>query len=240
MFRQALAVTMSLMLTVPLWAISAPVGTIASSNGATVSGTLAAPGSSLYSGDTLTVPAKGNASLLLNGGSRVLISSNSLTRVVRDGSAYALEVKRGGVAFTSSSHSLVEGRVADIVFHPRNPSQPAVGYIKFLDPSHPVFYADKGAWLLTSSDSGNSRVLNSGEKIEGLVTTANSNQSNQSTTMKNKKNHKKRMAVIWIGTALVGTATGLGLAFGKSECTSPSQGPGCTVSPVSPSGTQQR
>lgn len=236
MFRQALAVTMSLLLTVPLWAISAPVGTIASSNRATVSGTLAAPGSSLYSGDTLTVLAKGSASLLLNGGSRVLVGSNSLTRVVRDGSAYALEVKRGGVAFTSSSHSLVEGRVADITFRPENPAKLAVGYIKFLDPSHPVFYADRGTWLLTSAGSGNSRVLNSGDKIEGVVTTANSNQNNQSATEKNKKNHKKRAAVIWIGTALVGTATGLGLAFGKSECTSPSGTGSCNtkVSPVSP------
>jgi ferric-dicitrate binding protein FerR (iron transport regulator) len=241
MFRQALSVTMSLLLTVPLWAVSTPVGTLASSNGVTVSGTLAAPGSTLYSGDTLVVPAKGNASLMLNGGSRVLIGAGSRARVVRDGSAYALEVTRGGVVFSSSAKSLVEGRVADVTFRPKDTSKAAVGYISFKDSSHPVFFADKGAWLLTSASNGHSMVLNAGEKIEGVVSatsdTGANNQNNQGNATPNPNNKKRRFAVFWIGGAVAATATGLALAYGQSECTSPSTGSGChVVSPVSPSG----
>ena len=106
MFRRAMAVTMSLLLTVPLWAISSPVGTIAVGSKVTVAGTAAATGSSLYSGDTLSVEAQGKASLLLSGGSRAIISPNSEARVTRDGSALALELVRGGMAFTSSAKSL--------------------------------------------------------------------------------------------------------------------------------------
>lgn len=244
MFRQALSVTMSVLLAVPLWAGSAPVGTLASSQGVTVSGNVAAPGSSLYSGDTLAVQPKGSASLLMNGGSRVLVASGSRTRIVRDGSAYAIQVTRGGVAFTSSTRSLVEGRVADVTFRPKDPAKPAVGYIKFADASHPVFYANKGTWLLTSANTGNTVVLNAGEKIEGVVSTTdpqpnNPNNKPDPKTTPNPHNKKRRAAVYWIGGALVGTATGLALAFGQSECTSPSQGPGCKISPVSPGGTPQ-
>lgn len=246
MFRQALSVAMSVLLTVPLWAGSTPVGTLASSQGVTVSGNVAAPGSSLYSGDTLAVRPKGGASVLLNGGSRILVASGSRARIVRDGSAYALEVTRGGVAFTSSTRSLVEGRVADVTFRPKNPAQAAVGYIKFADATHPVFYADKGTWLLTSAGTGNTVVLNAGKKIEGVVSNTDPQPNNPNNkpdpddkTTPNPHNKKRRAAVYWIGGALAGTATGLALAFGQSECTSPSQGPGCKISPVSPGGTPQ-
>jgi hypothetical protein len=235
MLRRAMAVTLSLLLSLPLWAISSPVGMIAFGSKVTVAGTAAATGSSLYSGDTLTVQPDGKASLLLSGGSRVNMSPNSEARVTRDGSALALELMRGGVAFTSSAKSLVVGRVADVTFRPENPAQGAVGYVIFKDPTHPIFYADKGDWLLTTAHDGHNMVLRHGEKIEGMVT-AQTQTQNQGETPEQaqKKKHRKKMAVLWIGGALVGTVTGLALAYGMSECTVGS-GPGCQVaSPVTP------
>ncbi|MDE3136443.1 MAG: hypothetical protein KGL59_07700 [Acidobacteriota bacterium] len=235
MFRRAMAVTMSLLLSLPLWAISSPVGTIALGSKVMVGGAAAATGSSLYSGDTLAVQPDGKASLLLTGGSRVNMSPNSEARVVRDGSLLALELERGGMAFTSSAKSLVIGRVADVTFRPENPAQGGVGYVIFKDPTHPVFYADKGDWLLTTAHDGNNLILRHGEKIEGKVT-AQSQDQNQGETPEQaqKKKHRKKMAVIWIGGALVGTVTGLALAYGMSECTTGS-GPGCKMaSPVTP------
>lgn len=231
MLRQALSITLSVLLALPLWAASTPIGAIASSSGVTVSGSVAAPGSSLYSGDTLSVKSNGNASLMLNGGARVLVGSGSVARVVRDGRTVALEVTRGGVAFTSSTKSLVEGRVADVTFRAKDPSKLAVGYISFKDATHPVFFADKGVWLLTTARNGHSLVLNPGEKIEGVVGPAD--QNNEGSTP-NPNNKKRKWAVFWIGGIAAGTATGLGLAFGQSECTSPTQGPGCKLSPVIP------
>jgi ferric-dicitrate binding protein FerR (iron transport regulator) len=199
----------------------------------TVAGAAAAAGSSLYSGDTLAVQPDGKASLLLSGGSRVNLAPNSEARVVRDGSALALELMRGGVAFTSSAKSLVVGRVADVTFRPQNPAQGAVGYVVFKDPTHPVFYADKGDWLLTTAHDGHNMVLRHGEKIEGMVA-AQDQTPGETPEEAQKKKHRKKMAVIWIGGALVGTVTGLALAYGMSECTA-GNGPGCQVaSPVTP------
>jgi hypothetical protein len=53
MLRQALAITLSMLLTTPIWGISNPVGTVASGTGITVAGTSAAAGSTLYDGDTV-------------------------------------------------------------------------------------------------------------------------------------------------------------------------------------------
>jgi hypothetical protein len=226
---------MSLLLSVPLWAMSAPVGTVAYSNGTRVGSDPAASGTSLYNGDTLSVNSKGKASILLNGGSRAIISPNSEARVVRDGSALALELMSGGVGISSTAKSHVEGKLADVTFRPENPAKAAIGYMVFKNPNHPIFYADKGDWLLTTGHDGHSMVLHSGDKIEGMMTD-NYNQSNQqgeTPEQANKNNKSKKWAVIWIGTALVGTVTGLALAFGQSECTI-GNGPGCVVSPTTP------
>jgi ferric-dicitrate binding protein FerR (iron transport regulator) len=234
MFRRAMAVTMSLLLSLPLWAISSPVGTIALGSKVMVGGVAAATGSSLYSGDTLAVQPDGKASILLSGGARANMAPNSEARVVRDGSALALELMRGGMAFTSSAKSMVIGRVADVTFRPENPAQGAVGYVIFKDPTHPVFYADKGDWLLSTAHDGHNMVLHRGEKIEGMVTAQQDQNQGETPEQAQKKKHRKKMAVIWIGTALVGTVTGLALAYGMSECTTGS-GPGCQVaSPVVP------
>lgn len=239
MLRRVMAVSLSLLLSLPLWAISNPVGTVALGSHVAVGGAAAAAGSSIYSGDTLSVQSGGRASILLTGGSRAFIAQNSQARIVRVGSALALELTRGGMRFSSSAKSLVFGRVADVTFRPENPNKPAVGYVVFKDPSHPIFFAGKGDWLLTSADNAKNMVLRHGEKIEGLITTENASQSQNQNPgetpqqAQNKKHHKK-LGVIWIGGALIGTATGLGLAYGMSECTVGS-GPGCKVtSPVSP------
>lgn len=233
MLRRAMAVTMSLLLSVPLWAISSPVGTIALGSKVTVAGSEAATGSSLYSGDTLSVEAHGKASLLLSGGSKAIFAPKTQARVVRDGSVLALELERGGMAFTSSAKSLVVGRVADVTFRPKDPAKGAVGYVTFKDSTHPIFFADKGDWLLTTGSNGHNMILHRGMKIEGMVTAANQDQG-ETPEQAQKKKHRKKLAVIWIGTALAGTVTGLALAFGQSECTV-GNGPGCKVaSPVAP------
>ncbi len=235
MFRQALSVTMSLLLSVPLWAMSAPVGTVAYGNGVRIGNDPATSGTSLYNGDTLSVNSQGKASLLLNGGSRAIISPNSEARVVREGSALALELMSGGVGISSTAKSQVVGKLADVTFRPENPAKAAIGYMVFKDPTHPIFYADKGDWLLTTAHDGRSMVLHSGDKIEGMMTGnyTQSNQQGETQEQANKKKKKRKWAVIWIGTALVGTVTGLALAFGQSECTI-GNGPGCVVSDVTP------
>lgn len=235
MLRQALAIAMSVLLSAPVWAISSPLGTMVNGIGTNVAGSTVTDGSTLYSGDTLSVERDGNASILLAGGSRARLTGDSAARLSRDGSAIALELVRGKMEFTSSGKSPVEGRVADVTFRPENPSETSVGLMKMLGSNHTVLYATKGDWIVTTAQDGHSLILRPGEHIEGLLTAVAQSQSQSPDTApgQQKKKKKRKMAVIWIGTALAGVVTGVGLAFGMSECNTYS-GPYCTMSTTSP------
>ncbi|HEV2386905.1 MAG TPA: hypothetical protein VGS20_06565 [Candidatus Acidoferrales bacterium] len=232
MFRQALALALSALLAIPLWAgPSAPAGTIASSNGATVSGTAAAAGSSVFSGDTVAVPGNGGASVTLTGGSRVLLGSDTEARVLRTSAGFSLEIVRGGAAFTSSSKSAVEGQLADLTFRPANPNQDSAGTLAYKGSSRALLVANKGDWIVTTGRDGRSMILHSGERIEGAIGPDQNSNSNDQDQQNKKK--KRRLGAFLIGGAIVGGATGLALAYGQSECTNPLV-PNCVVSPVVP------
>lgn len=242
MLRQALAVTLAILLSGPVWAASTPLGTVASGNGINVAGTAATQGSTLYNGDTLSVQPNGNASLILSGGSRARMAGNSQASLSRDGSAIALNLIRGKMEFTSSGKSMVEGKVADVTFRPENPSQKSVASMTLDNSHHTVLYADSGSWIVASANTGHSLILRPGEHIEGLLTAApapqDPNQNPDTVQGQNQKKKKRKWAVIWIGTAAVGAATGLGMAFGESECNTASA-TGCAMSPVTLGGTPQ-
>lgn len=230
MLRQTLAVTLSILLSAPLWAVSTPLGTVVSGNGFTVAGSAAANGSSLYNGDTLAVRSNGSASLILSGGSQARMAANSQARLSRNGSAIALELLRGKLQFTSSGKSPVEGQVADVTLRPENPSATSVAYMTLDDAHHTVLYADRGDWIVSTAHDGHSLILRPGEHIEGLLTAAQ-DQDQNTPQGQQKKKKKRKWGVIWIGTAIAGTATGLGLAFGMSECTT-TRDPHCQLSPT--------
>lgn len=237
MFKKALAITLSMLLAAPIWAMSAPIGSVAIGSGTTVAGTTAAPGTSLFSGDTVSVQQGAQATITLAGGSRVLFDGGSQARIVRDGSVLALELSSGGAAFTSSSKSLVEGRLADMTFRPLDPSIASVGYIAFKDTTHAFLYANKGAWVVTTMHDGHSTVLQPGTHVEGTLAPASQSQDRQN----NKK--KKKLLAFYIGLPLAGgLGTGLAFAFGQSECTLKDRSnglmPSCALSPTTPSSSQ--
>lgn len=234
MFRQALSVSLSVLLAVPLWAGPSSVGTVAASNGATISGTMAAIGSSIYSGDTLAVPGNGAASVTLAGGSRVLLAPDSETKVVRENAGFTLEVIRGGVSFTSFSKSLVEGQLADLSFRPANPNVDSAGTLTYKGSDHALLVANKGDWIVTTGHDGHSMILRRGEQIEGVIApNGNSSKNDPNQDQGQHKKKRRRLAVFLIGGSIVAGTTGLGLAFGQSECTNPLV-PNCVVSNVNP------
>jgi hypothetical protein len=217
MLRQALAITLSLLLSGPVWAVSTPLGTVASGEGVSVAGIAATDGSTLYNGDTLSVQSNGNASVILSGGSQARMGGNSQAKLSRDGSTIALELVRGNMEFTSSGNSPVEGKIADVTLRPENPSATSIAYMTLDNSNHTVLYANRGDWIVTTAHDGHSLILRSGDHIEGLVTAVQND--NQDTVQGQKEKKKRRkMGVFWIGTAAVGAATGVGLAFGMSEC----------------------
>ena len=238
MLRRAVGITLSLLLCTPMWASSNPLGTIAAGRDVTVAGTAAANGSTLYNGDTLSVLPNGNLSMILAGGARARLAGNSEARLSRTGSAISLELFRGKAEFTSNGNSPVEGRIADATFRPENPSSTSVAFMTLDSSNHTVLYADKGAWIVTTAHDGHSMILQPGTHIEGVLGAVPvQNQTPDTVQGQQQQKKKRKWGVIWIGTGIIGTATGLGMAFGMSEC-NVNSGPGC-VSAVNPGAPPQ-
>lgn len=238
MFKQAVAVLSSALLIVSVWAGSIPVGTIDMSHGAMLSGVRATVGATVFEGDTLAVSPKGAVALDLRDGSRVVMSSNSDTRLTRNASHLAVEVNHGGVILNVATKSALEGLIGDASFRPSG-SGPSTAWMGFTGPKHIVLYAERGEWIVSTGHDGRSLVLNQGERLDGEISSLPGQQQGTTVSQENKKKKHKKLAVIWIGSAIVGTITGLGLAYGMSECTTGS-GPGChspatpVASPVTP------
>jgi hypothetical protein len=71
------------------------VGSVMSSQGATVRGTALSPGSTLFAGDTIEVGPHGNAWIALSNGGQVQVSENSQAQITKLADTYALTVERG-------------------------------------------------------------------------------------------------------------------------------------------------
>jgi hypothetical protein len=225
MFRRFVAGVSSVLLVGSVWAGSIPVGSVDVSQGARISGAATAAGASVFAGDTISVPAGGSLAVVLRGGSRVVMSANSETRLLRQGAGIALAVSRGGAELSVPANASLEGLLDDVSFRPASPNKDSVGWIGFIAPNRPVLYAEKGDWIATTAGNGRSLTLHPGERLNGVVSESTQQEPNQG-------HKRKKAAVIWIGSALIGTTTALALAFGMSECTINGTGQGCGQQPV--------
>ncbi len=99
LFRQVLAVSLGLMLAFPAGASPNIVGNVSSSQSTTVRGTDLTPGSTILSGDTIDVGARGSAQIMLVGGAQLQMLEDSQVRVIRTTDNIQVSVHRGVASF---------------------------------------------------------------------------------------------------------------------------------------------
>ncbi len=163
--RQALAVTLALMLAVPAWTNPAVVGSTIGSQQARIGGVELTAGTTIFSGDVIEVGAKGLASLNLSGGAQVDLSAESRARLTRAAERVVLELSRGAAVFRSTGSAPLEARIADASIRTMGP-EPAVGVLAWKSPTEGVIAARSGKLLLHTTHDARSVVLNPGEAIE--------------------------------------------------------------------------
>ncbi len=217
------------------WATPPPststLGAVDSSYRATLSGVTAEPGATVFDGDALAVLPGGSAAVNLDGGSRVALSADSEALLLKGDEGIGIEVRRGGALLSAPSASNIRALIGDATFSPSGPG-PFVGIVGFTPAGRIVLYAAKGVWLATTAPGGRSVTLHPGEKLEGAFIASQTSQEGETPEQAQKKKKKKKWAFFWIGGSIAGTATGIGLAFGQSECTSPVQTATCPGQPV--------
>ncbi len=217
--KRVLAVILLLLLAFPAWGGPSVVGSVASSQSATVRGNRLAPGSTIHSGDTIEVGAQGSAWIALLGGAQVQLGEKSQARLTKTTEKMQLTIDRGLASFRTVEKSEFEALLADATIRSAN-GRPALGIISVRSPQLAVIAAKRGALLISTAHDLKSLTLEEGQGVDvTLIPGATTSQS----------------------TAILGGAVAASGALLGETVLNPDQGGGCSGSspPTSPHGTGQ-
>ncbi len=219
--KRVLAVILLLLLAFPAWGGPSVVGSVASSQSATVRGTRLAPGSTILSGDAIEVGAQGSAWIALLGGAEVQLGEKSQARLTKTTEKIQLTIDRGLASFRTVEKSEFEALLADATIRSAN-GRPALGIISVRSPQLAVIAAKRGALLISTAHDLKSLTLEEGQGVDVTLIPGATTTSSQS-------------------TAILGGAVAASGALLGETVLNPDQGGGCSGSspPTSPHGTGQ-
>lgn len=176
MARRGLAALLIALLAIPATAspstgspaVAIPIGTISQSDFAIISGADAPAGTTVFSGDMIEVRPRGSAWVLLNGGMRVQVSSDSRVRLKELAGGVKrveMEILNGAARFRTSEAAPVVARLADATVRAKG-AKPAVGVVSVLSSRSAIIAAEKGELLVSTAHDGRSLTLREGEAVE--------------------------------------------------------------------------
>ena len=170
--RKVLALVLGGLIAVPGWGASNPLGTVQSSNSASVRGSALVKGTTLYSGDVISTAQQGNAWVSLPGGAQFYLAGNSQAQVRKtaDDKGFQLEVGQGVAKFRSTELTQIEVVLADATIRP---ATGGAGYIALLTPTTAIIGAEKGAVLITTEHDGKTTSVPEGSAVNVSMASGN-------------------------------------------------------------------
>jgi hypothetical protein len=207
-FRKVLTGLLMVMVASPLWGGAEIVGNVTSSNAATVRETKLTPGSTVFSGDAISVGVRGTTRIAFANGAQGEVLGNSVVRLTKADNRIQMVVDRGQASFHTSAGKDVEALVADASIRAADGSETSA-IIQALTGKHVVIAAQKGALLVTTAVDGKTYTVREGQAAD--LSVASDPQQNGGAVPAGKaapnlSTSKKR--VIWI-VALVGGGTAI-------------------------------
>ncbi len=179
LFRQFIALVLAGALVAPTWGASSPVvGVSLNSQGASVRGGSLLTGSTIFSGDGISVDSKGDAKIALTGGSEIDVLPNSAAVLTRGQNATQMLVQRGSVSFRSEPNAAVEAVMADATIRAARGSS-AVGVITMESPETAIVVADRNALEITTARDSRRFLVPEGQTARITLLTADSQQGGQ-------------------------------------------------------------
>ena len=141
-FRQCLAAVLISLMAWPAWTQNQLAGTVLTSQATTMAETPLTPGSTIFSGESVSVSPAGSAQIDLAGGGRVEVLRDSSIRLNRTAAGVQFLVLRGGVSFTGGPKDGIETTLGDATIHFKDPSSLAVLHLE--NPDSAVLATMKG------------------------------------------------------------------------------------------------
>jgi hypothetical protein len=153
------AISACCLLMAPVWGATTNVlGTVVAADGASVSGTGAAVGTTVFPGDKLSTADSGSVQLR-TGAARFLLSKSSLATVNEDGGMPSATLLRGSATFSTANAKAFAVNASAAVIRPKS-DQPTVGQVTLLDAKQLLVKCVRGALTITVGDD--SRVIPEG------------------------------------------------------------------------------
>ena len=209
-WRKGFAGFLMVILASPLWGGSEPLGNITASNGTAVRGTKLTAGSSVFSGDAISVGENGAARIALASGAQAEVLRNSLIRLTKAGEKIQMAVDRGQASIHTSGSKVMEGLVGDATVRPADGSDTSA-VIQVLTATHAVIAAEKGTLLVATASDGKTYTVREGDAVD--LTAAPAGQQNGGPVASGKAaphlsitNNKVFWVVVGVGGATAITA----------------------------------
>lgn len=151
--HQSLALILVFALASPAFSSSDAIGQAVYTQAASVREAPLTTGSTLLSGETVTVHQKGIARIALSGGGQIELLDQSSARFTRSQSAVQLFLESGSASFRSAPTSSVEAIIADATIRSA-PSAPALALMSMETPESAVVIATKGMLEIATLHDG--------------------------------------------------------------------------------------
>jgi ferric-dicitrate binding protein FerR (iron transport regulator) len=215
-WRKVLATLLIAVASSPTWGAAEPLGSITTASAATVRNTNLSEGSTVFSGDIISVATNGVTRIALNGGAQVQILGGSLIRLNKAAEKIQVIVDQGQASFHSSGNNGISALVADATVRPANGEETSA-FIQSLSETHAVIEAEKGALLITTAHDGKTYTVSEGEAADLSAVEASPSadpQQNSGAAPAGKSapaySAPSKRVVIWtvaiLGAAAVGTS----------------------------------
>ena len=163
--RKILVGVLSMVMVSPAWSGGLSLGNVTSSDDATVRGTKLTPGSTLFTGDEISVAPHGGAIIALAGGAQAEVLGNSSIRLTKAEDKIQLVVNHGQASFHTSGGSEMTALVGDVTVRPAARADTSA-IIQSLSETHVIVAAQKGALLITMAKDGKVYTIPEGEAAD--------------------------------------------------------------------------
>jgi hypothetical protein len=147
--QQLLASVLIALLASPAWSQSQVAGTVIVSQSATMRDSPLIPGSTVFSGESISVSPTGSAQVALGGGGRIEVLHDSAVQLNRNADGIQFTVQRGGVSFSGGPKDAVETTLGDATIRTTDPL--AMGLIRVENPDSAVLAAIKGKLVIKTA-----------------------------------------------------------------------------------------
>ncbi len=225
LFRKVLAGILIIGMASPAFAASDALGNVTLSNVASVRDTKLTPGSTVFSGDAISVGENGSLRIALTGGAQAEILSDSAVRLAKSGDTVQVLVDRGQMSFHTSGANKIEGLLADATVRPADSNEVAAIIQSFGD-RHAVVASEKGTLLVTTIHDARTITVHEGEAADLTVAPDDADGTKNGGPVSAGKTTPgigptSRKTVLWVGAVIVATTVITAYLLSRKEKSQP-------------------